>query len=84
MSETYQPTEAQIADVLARTGSDPRKLAIAYLRAQRRARDSDAAFYVMGSVNDLTLAVMKGDISGAQKAVLAAERRMKTHREIVD
>lgn len=42
MTEQYNPTEEQIARVLAKT-QDPRALAIAYLRTQHRVQDAHKA-----------------------------------------
>ena len=77
---TLEPTENQIATVLAKFTS--RQVAIAYLRAQRRARDSDVAFGLACDVADLTLAGLTGDMAGAEAAVKKAERRAKMHGQI--
>ena len=82
MADTFMPTEAQIERVLEKTGSDPRKLAIAYLRAQKRVASAELAFGVMGDLNDATLSVVQGDAEGAKGALNKSIRRMKASREI--
>ena len=48
----YTPPEADIERVLARTGSDPRKLAVAYLRAQQRYKMAGQKKRLVKSAND--------------------------------
>ena len=79
---TWQPTQAQIDRVLDKTKRDPEKLAIAYLRAQKRARDAEVAFGVMGDIQDLTMSSFAGDMKGAEKAVDATRRRMAMHNQV--
>lgn len=82
MTDRYEPPEAKIAEVIAKTGGDPRKLAIAYLRAQKRAREAETAFGLMGDINDLTRSAFTGDIAGAERAVDRASRRVDRHAEV--
>lgn len=82
MTEQHTPTEDQIATVIERTGGDPRKLAIAYLRAQKRARDSEVYAGFMGDITDLSIATLKGSVPEAMRAVERAERRVKTQKEV--
>ncbi len=80
MSDSYNPTEEQIGRVLDRTGGDPRKLAIAYLRAQHRARGMEAGFDLLSNITDAERAAMMGDGSGAMEALKTAMRRLRTHK----
>lgn len=82
MTDRYDPTEAQIARVLEKTGGDPRKIAIAYLRADKRARDAETSFAVMGEVADLTRSTMTGNVDGVREAVERAKQHLRRHREI--
>lgn len=82
MTQTYTPTEAQIEKVLA--SYTPRQVAIAYLRATRRARDAETAFGLMSDVADLTRSSLTGDLTGAEAAVKSAERRARTMREATE
>ena len=82
MADTYTPTEAQIAAVLEKY--TPRQVAVAYLRASRRARDAELSFQIMSDIADLTSTGLTGDIDGATAAVAAveaAEWRLRTHNE---
>lgn len=80
----FDPTEEQIAAVLRLTSSDPRKLAIAYLRAQHRAQQTDTAFKLMDGVAHLATGLAVGDIKlvkgGADKLNKTA-RTMKQSAE---
>lgn len=80
MSDKYNPSEEQIERVLDRTGRDPRKLAIAYLRAQHRARGMEAGFDLLSSLTDAERAAMVGDGNGATEALKTAMRRLRTHK----
>lgn len=80
-SDRYDPSEASIAECLARTGGDQRKLAIAYLRAQKRAREAETAFRVMDGVAGMATSVMSGDAEGAKLAADKAMRSLRTHNE---
>jgi len=80
--EPFVPTEEQIQRVLQQTGGDPRKLAIAYLRAQNRARENGLGFGVMTDVNELFLRTVIGDEPGADKAIERAKSRIKTFKEV--
>lgn len=82
MTDAYTPTEAQIASVIDRTGGDVRKLATAYLRAQKRARDAELAFGVMGDIQDLTLAAFGGDVDAAERSVMRAKTRGDLRGEV--
>lgn len=53
MAENYKPTEAEIQIVLKKAGWDARKLAIAYLKSQRRARDQQARANIMDGLHDI-------------------------------
>lgn len=77
----FNPTEEQIQRVLGQTNSDPRKLAIAYLRAQNRAKHSDLAFHLMGDVQDITFAAAIGNVDEVKKAAERGTRRIKAFME---
>jgi hypothetical protein len=83
-STDYTPTEAQIADVLRRTGSDPRRLAIAYLRATKRARDAGVAAGVMGDIADASLGLADGDGGKIMKSLRDAERKLRAYRKTTE
>ena len=80
----FRPTEAQIADVIRKAGNDPRKLAIAYLRAQHRARGAETAFGVMADLSDIQSGLMRGDLNSALDAARKAKRRMAAHEDITE
>jgi len=79
---TWQPTQAQIDRVLAKAGRDPEKLAIAYLRAQKRARDSEVAFGVMDGIAGASMGMACGDYEAALGELKGINRRMASRREI--
>lgn len=79
MTQKFQPTEDQIKTVLEKYS--PRQIAIAYLRASRRAKEAEVAFDLMDSVNDLTFSTLTGDIKGAERAVNDARKTMRTHKQ---
>lgn len=80
----FDPTEEQIAAVLRLTSSDPRKLAISYLRAQHRAQQTDTAFKLMDGVAQMAtgLAVHdSGMIKGGVDKFNKTARTMKQSKE---
>lgn len=81
MTDQYNPTEDQISKVLEKTGRDPRKLAIAYLRAQKRARDEAMIANVVSNISDATISAMKGDYETALKSTKKAIRTVGSHGE---
>jgi hypothetical protein len=48
-----KPTEAQIQAVLRKANHDPRKLAIAYLKAQSRAKSEGSRANIHEGINDI-------------------------------
>ncbi len=78
----YDPPEDKIAEVLARTGSDPRKLAIAYLRARKRALAAEMARDVVSHFSDALVAAVHDDIEEVDAAVSRARRRATLHEDI--
>lgn len=70
---TY-PTDEQIDEVLRKTGGDPRKLAVAYLRAQKRFRESDEAFRAMEVVASISTAAINMDPKAVKEAEDAVEK----------
>ncbi|MAI35050.1 MAG: hypothetical protein CMM07_25710 [Rhodopirellula sp.] len=81
MSDGYHPPKADIDRVLSQTNSDPKKLAIAYLRAQRRFRKAKAEAAIFEATADMSLAVMKRDTSSAEEAVSKLERSLRTDHQ---
>lgn len=73
----YNPDKDQIEKILKRTGSDPRKLAIAYLRAKKRADESSMAFRVLEGITEARNSVRDGDGETAIKELERTLRRMK-------
>jgi hypothetical protein len=82
MSEKYDPPESRISEVIEKTGGDPRKLAIAYLRAQKRARDAETAFGVSNDLSDALVGVIGGNGEDAKTALHKANQRLRRHKEI--
>ena len=82
MTEEYNPPEHKIDKVIEKTGGDPRKLAIAYLRAQKRARDAETAYHLTNDISDAQIAVMKGDGQGAIDKIRAATSRLRQHEDV--
>lgn len=81
MTEQFTPSEEQIARVLSQTKSDPRKLAVAYLRAQNRAKQANLAFGLMSDIQDLTMGVVTGDVNAVRKASEQAKRRTRASED---
>ena len=77
MADQYEPTEVEIAAVLAKTGSDPRKLAIAYLRSSKRARGAETAFKIMDGLAGMGIGLASGDIGAIDRS---ADRAMRAGR----
>lgn len=78
MSDRYDPPEDQIEKVLQKYS--PRQIAIAYLRASRRARNAEAAFDVMDKIQGATFAAATGDFKGAANELGKANRRLKREK----
>ena len=79
MTRTYDPPEDTIADVIARTQGDPRALAIAYLRAQKRARDAENAFKLACDLDAARENIAAGDGDAAISRLERAARRTQQH-----
>ena len=82
MADQYDPPESKIDEVISKTGGDPRKLAVAYLRAQKRARDAELGFRMMDDIAGATLDAATGNMKGASKSLDRAKRRMAQHKDI--
>ena len=82
--EQFNPTEAAISAVLAKTGSDPRKLAIAYLRAQKRARDAEAAFKIMDGIAGMGIGLATGDLGEFRDGLGKASKAGRTHKQATE
>lgn len=79
--DAFIPTEEQIQRVLQQTDSDPRKLAIAYLRAQNRARENGLGFGIMGDLNEALVGAAVGREDVVAKAKKKMETRVKSFKE---
>lgn len=64
--QPYMPSDEKIDEVLAKY--TPRQIAIAYLKALRRARQAEAFGQVMEAVQDMTVAAFTGDVGLAEAA----------------
>lgn len=82
MSEPkYQPPEDEIERFLKATSSDPRTMAVAYLRARKRARDAEMAFRLLDDIQKAQDKWMSGDSKGALSEMEAAKRRLHGHND---
>jgi hypothetical protein len=72
--EPWQPTDAAIAEVLAKY--TPRQIAIAYLRAKRRARQAETAFQAMDEITAATESVRRGDERSARATLERLSRKL--------
>lgn len=79
MSDQFQPPRAAIDKVLKKY--TPEQIAIAYLRASRRARAAETAFSVMDKVAGATIDAMGGDLKGASDKIQRATRTLKRKHE---
>lgn len=82
MADKYDPPEHKIQEVIERTGGDPRKLAIAYLRSQHRARSAETAFNMMTDLQKATVGAATGDLGAAESALQSMKRRMHSHEDV--
>lgn len=82
MAENYDPPESKIQEVIARTGGDPRKLAIAYLRAQRRARSAELEARLTGDLQDATLSALTGKGDDAIAALKKMHGRLEGAKDM--
>lgn len=79
MTDRYDPPEDKVRQLVeTRT---PRELAIAYLRATRRARQSDAAFRALDKITGARDAVMAGDDEAALRELRSALAGLRTEKE---
>lgn len=81
-TDRYDPPEKKIAEVIKKTGGDPRKLAIAYLRAQHRAREADAMSKLTGDLFDASIALSRGDGEGVIDALKRGQRHVASHNDV--
>lgn len=82
--EQYHPAEETIQSCLSKTGSDPRKLAIAYLRAQKRARDMEAAFRMMDGIAGMGIGLAAGDLDEFREGMAKGLKAGRTHKEATE
>lgn len=75
MSDRYNPPEDQIEKVLR--SYSPRQIAIAYLRASRRARNAESAFHVLDKIQSATVAATAGDYKTAKEEMAEANQRLR-------
>jgi hypothetical protein len=76
----YEPTEEQIQRVLSKT-QDPRQLAIAYLKAQRRAVENETAFKLMDGVAQMAVGVASSDINQVEKGASKFNKTARTFKQ---
>lgn len=79
MTQQFQPSEERIAKVLEKYS--PRQIAIAYLRASRRASNSEGEFKALASLDDAHEAVKRGNGKGAMDGLDGALRALRTAKE---
>lgn len=77
----YDPPEAEIQRFLDATGSDPRKMAVAYLRARKRAASNELALRTFMDLDDIQGSLAKGDAAGALKRLRRSTQRLKSHNK---
>lgn len=65
MKDKYQPTEAEIQLVLKKAGRDARKLAIAYLKSQKRAKGQQTRADIMDGLHDIRGILDRAEKGGA-------------------
>lgn len=76
---TYDPPEERIAALIAK--HTPRQLAVAYLRAQHRARDLDLAFKTVVDIGAATEALQNGDLDAVDAKLERTLRRLNDAKE---
>ncbi len=76
---TFKPSEAAITKVLEKYS--PRQVAIAYLRASRRARSADTAFNMLDGLTEANFAARDGDLEAVVKHLEKVNRFGRTHKE---
>lgn len=84
MTDRYDSPEHKIEEVIEITGGDPRKLAIAYLRAQKRARDAETAFDVLAGISSAYVHATHGDGQGAIDEIEKTRRKLHQHKDMTD
>lgn len=72
----YQPTDEQIKRLLDQTKSDPRKLAIAYLRAKKRAAEAELSFRLMTDLNNASVNMLAGNPAGALNSIKNMKKKL--------
>lgn len=78
--QPYMPSGEKIDEVLAKY--TPRQIAIAYLKALRRARQAENFGKAMEAVQDMTVAVFTGNVNLAEGAAKKAQGLARAGREI--
>lgn len=76
----FVPPEEAVARLLER--HTPRQLAVAYLRAVRRARESETAFVVLDGLYNATLAVVHGETAKVGDELEAVIKELRTAKEV--
>jgi hypothetical protein len=79
---TNEPTEAQITAVMEKY--TPRQIAIAYLRASKRAKGAEAAFNIMDGIAGATMGLARGDANYMKKELGRSLRAARSHREALE
>lgn len=78
-----EPTEEQINRVLSKT-SDPRQLAVAYLKAQARAREFETAFHLMDGVAQMGIGVAGHNIREVEDGIDKFNKTARTLKQRMD
>lgn len=73
----YDPPEDEIKRFMEACKHNPRTMAIAYLRARRRATQYKQAIQTMNALDDMLIKGTTGDLDGAKKELEKFKRRLK-------
>ena len=79
MTDRYNPPDHLVDKLVAER--TPRQLAIAYMRATRRAQDAEVAYAVQGELEGALLSAMRGDGEGAADSLKGARAVLRSHKE---
>ncbi|MEO1108289.1 MAG: hypothetical protein AAFX90_10235 [Pseudomonadota bacterium] len=79
MAEKFNPSEEQIAKVLEKYTA--RQIAIAYLRASRRARQTETAFKALDAVSGAGFSAATGDKAGVMNGLDKLKKVLRSANE---
>lgn len=77
----YQPPEAEIERFIAASKSDLRTMAVAYLRARKRAREADMAFNLLSDLVDTLDHLQNQDGQSALSTLHSAAKDLRTYKQ---